>query len=547
MSTAVLLGRLGIDTRVVERRAGTSTHPKAHVVNARTMELFRQWGVADAVRAAALPLDQGISVGWTTRLAGIEIGRISAADFPDEVARTRDDSSEVLVSCPQDRIEPILLAAAREAGARVDFDTELTGLAQDPAGVDVTVRRSDGTEEHVRARYVVAADGARSPVRELLGIGNEEVAPIGHLLNAYFEADLTAYTGGRSHTVWWILNAQTQGALVALDGSRRWTYNFPLDPTRESPADYPPERCAELIRQAVGAPDLAVRVLSVLPWQLEIAIAERFRSGRVFLVGDAAHRFPPTGGFGMNTGVQDAHNLAWKLAAVLRGQAGEDLLASYEAERVPVARFNAAQSMRNAERMAEAGVLFLDPAALAAIEDTAGHELRTRVAAAIPGQREHFLFAGQTFGHVYTSAAIVPDGTLAPRSTVAEYRMSAHPGALAPHTWFRTADGARAATVDLAADGFLLLAGAEGGAWITAARTAAGQLGVPIAAFRVGVDGYPDAEQDAWRLWGVGPRGCVLVRPDGHVALRMAGDERPELTTPLRAVLARTGADFART
>ncbi|MYS82727.1 FAD-dependent monooxygenase [Embleya scabrispora] len=223
----------------------------------------------------------------------------------------------------------------------------------------------------------------RSPVRTLPGIGNDEIAPVGHLLDVYFDADLTAYTRGRPYAVWRILNPQTQGALIAPDGSTRWTYNLAFDPERESPADYPAKRCAELIRHAVGAPDLAVRVRSALPSQLGIAIAKRFRSGRVFLVGDAAHRFPPTGGFGMNTGVRDAHNPAWKPAAVLRGQAGEDLLASYEAERVPVARFNAAQSMRNAERMAGTGVLFTEPGAPAAIEDAAGHEPRTGPATAV--------------------------------------------------------------------------------------------------------------------------------------------------------------------
>ncbi|MGW9210191.1 FAD-dependent monooxygenase [Embleya sp. NPDC055664] len=544
LSTAVLLGRLGISTRVVERRAAGSAHPKAHVVNARTMELFRQWGVADEVRDAALPLDRGIGVGWVTRLTGIEIGRITAADAPDEWDRMCADSSEALVSCPQDRIEPILLAAARRLGVRVDFGVEATGLGQTPAGVDVRVRHAaDGGTETVRARYVVAADGARSPVRELLAIGNDAVAPVGHLLNAYVDADLGPYTGGRPYALWWILNARTQGAMIALDGKRRWTYNFAFDPERESIADYPPERCAELFREAVGVPDLAVTVRSVLPWKLEIAIAERFRAGRVFLVGDAAHRFPPTGGFGMNTGIQDAHNLAWKLAAVLRGWAGEELLAGYEDERMPVARVNAAQSMRNAERMAGTGALFTDPSVLASIEDAAGKDLRAALAAGIPAQRDHFLFQGQTFGHVYRSAAVVPDGTLAPRSTVAEYRMEAHPGALAPHTWFRTPEGARRATVDLSADTFVLLAGAEGRAWVEAADVASRRLGVPIAAFRVGADGDLVAEADGWRhVWGITPHGCVLVRPDGHVALRVPGagaDGVADLIPALRAVLGR--------
>ncbi|MEU7004113.1 FAD-dependent monooxygenase [Nonomuraea sp. NPDC046570] len=534
LSTALMLGRFGIKTRVVERRVSTSTHPKAHVINPRTMELFRQWGIADRIRAAALPLEHGIGVGWMTRMTGIELGSIVASDDPGELAKMLADSSEGIVSCPQDEIEPILLEAVRALGVDVSFDAELTGIAQDSAGVDVTVRRTgESAESSMRARYVVAADGARSPVRELLGIRSDEIAPVGHMINAHFQADLTHLTRDRPYVVWWIINLRTQGAFIALNGSDRWTYNFAFDPARESAGDFPPERCAEIIREAAGDPDLTIDVRSVLPWKLEIAIAERFRDGRVFLAGDAAHRFPPTGGFGMNTGVQDAHNLAWKLAAVLRGQAGERLLATYEEERVPVARFNATQSMRNAEKMAQTGALLTDPQALSAIEEPAGGELRTRLAAAIPAQKEHFFFQGQTFGHVYASAAVIDDGSQAPRSTIGEYRMSARPGALAPHAWFRTADGARVATVDLMRDGFLVLTGPHGQPWIDAARDVGREFGLAIAAYRVGPDGDLQDEDDAWQqVWGVGPRGCVVVRPDGHVALR-----HPDLDADLASVL----------
>ncbi|MEU0939673.1 FAD-dependent monooxygenase [Embleya sp. NPDC005971] len=568
LATALQLGRLGVTTRVVERRGSTSTHPKAHVVNARTMELFRDWGVSERVRAAALPVERAVGIGWMTRMAGLELGRIMADEQPGEPAGGSADSSEPALSCPQDDLEPILLAAVRELGIRVDFGVEAIGVEQDETGVDVTVRRRPGTAEPapeptlrqargeaaresvetLRARYVVAADGARSPVREHLGIRAAALAPAGHLINVYFHADLTEFARERPYLVWWILNGDTQGAFITLDGIGRWTYNFAFDPEREHRDTYTPERCAEIVRRAVGVPDLKVDVRSTLPWTLEIAIAERFRAGRVFLAGDAAHRFPPTGGFGMNTGVQDAHNLAWKLAAVLRGHAGDGLLDTYEAERMEVAEFNAAQSMRNAERMAATGAMFTDAAALSAIEEPEGQPdgdaLRARLAAGIPAQREHFFFRGQVFGYTYSSAGVVADGTLARRSTITDYVANARPGALAPHTWFRTPDGTRLASVDLVRGGFLLLAGPLGQDWLAAARQAESCLGVEIAAYRVGPGAELADEGGGWQeLYGVGPTGCVLVRPDGHVAFRSAHADpgtRADLVSVLSRVLAKS-------
>lgn len=550
LSAALLLGRAGVQTHVVARHPGTATHPKAHVVNARTMELLRQWGLNERVHEAALPPERGLGMAWMTRMTGPELGRIMVDDDPALLEAMLTHSSEILRSCPQDVLEPLLLAAARAYdGVSIAFGTEMTALSQDATGVCTRVRSvADGTETTIRSAYVIGADGAHSAVRHHAGIPLSSQHPVGHMMGAHFTADLTAYQRERPYLLWWIVNADAQGALIALDGERRWTYLFGYDPERERPEDFTPERCAGLVRHAVGAADVPVAVHSVSPWQIEISLADRFREGRVFLAGDAAHRFPPTGGFGMNTGIQDAHNLAWKLAHVLRGTAGDALLDTYEEERRPVAHANAEQSMLNAKRMSATGALLSDPAALREVEDEGspkGADLRARIAAAIPEQREQVFFLGQTFGYVYASAAVVGDGTPAPQSSVAVYRPTAHPGARAPHVWLRHgSSGEQTALLDLIADRFALLTGPEGQAWQEAVPELNRSHGLDVTALCIGPEQAWTDDTGWWQpLYGIGPSGCVLVRPDGHVALRSPAatdDPQSVLASALDRVLARS-------
>ncbi len=526
LSTALQLGAEGVDTLVVERRSTLSRHPKAAGVHARTMEIFRQMGLADRIRAAGLPPGEALGFAWMTRVDGIELGSIMLADDAERLAEYAQQSPEAPCFIPQDKLEPILAEAlAEHPSVELRFATEAVALDQDDTGVTVTLReRGDASERRVRARYVVAADGVRSRVRSLLGITETAAEPYGESVNVYFASEqLDALRRGRPYLLWWVVNADTQGAFWPVSHAHRWIYNFEGDVSLPD-EHFDEELCTGLIRKAAGVDDLAIEILSILRWQHEQAVADRWRVGRVLLVGDAAHRFPPHGGFGMNSGVQDSANLAWKLAAVLRGRAGDALLDSYELERKPVAELNARQCTLNTKKMEETGWLMPDPSELAAIEEPEGAPLRERIAAAIPKQREQFFSQGQQFGALYASPAVIDDGREPVRSTVGEYRMTSTPGARSPHRWVTDADGARRSTIDLPQGGFVLLTGADGGAWLDAAAEVAPRHGVRLAAYRVAADGDLRPEDGAAfeAAFEVAADGAVLVRPDGHVGFRSA-------------------------
>jgi hypothetical protein len=299
--------------------------------------------------------------------------------------------------------------------------------------------------------------------------------------------------------------------MAAVNLADLWLYMAPFRPDQgERLEDFTSERCIRLVRSAVGAEDLEVEVLSALPWTASATIADRFREGRVFLAGDAAHLIPPTGGQAMNVGIQDVHNLAWKLAGRVAGWAGPGLLDTYEAERRPFA--------------------------LAVMEDA------SRNAGGFGQRQEQFSNRGRVLGVSYDSPAVIPDGTDPPAATnpVIDYIPTARPGGRAPHLWLRRS-GEVISTVDLYDTSFVLLTGAAGQAWTAAAERVASQLGIPIVSYVVGQESDLVDQPNAWpSLYAVGPNGAVLVRPDGHVAWRAAtavDDARRELAAVLRRVV----------
>jgi hypothetical protein len=378
---------------------------------------------------------------------------------------------------------------------------------------------SRGVGQAVRARYVIAADGASSPVRTWLGINESGTGRFGHSVNVHFQADLSGYVQDKPFMLFWIVNGQTQGTIArASADDNRWTYNFAGEPDRE----YSSAELIEQVRLAVGDADLQVEVLDVMHWDYEQSVTDRWRAGSVLLAGDAAHRFPPHGAFGMNSGVQDAHNLAWKLAAVLRGTAAPALLDTYEVERKPVAVANGRQALANTASVSETGWHGPSEDELAVIElPVEGAVLRARIAAGVDAQRAHLHSEGQQFGVIYASSAVFADGTAPEPSTVAVYRETGHPGARAPHVWLRDRGGHRVSTVDLWRGEFTLLAGPDGVDWVSAAQSIATNLRVPLTTYRIG-SGLPLEEDDRpWKkIYGIANSGAVLVRPDGHVAAR---------------------------
>lgn len=541
LAASICLSQFGVRSLLVEQHATTTTHPKATVVNTRTFELFRQWGIEDEVRRGGLPMDKSRFILWTTSLTGYELGRLDLAAAhpsdgevdPAEALRQLGKASPTFTSiCPQDIYEPILRHAAESAPhAGVRFHSELVSFDSADDEVRAVIRsRTSGGEETVRADYLLACDGAASPVREQLGVAMLGPANIGSILNIYFHADLTRYVAGREGALYWVVNAHTPGVFIALNNRDRWLFNTPFQlRDGQTSAMFTPDACAARVRRAIGDPDVRVDIQSIDPWVMRSQVAERYAVGRVFLLGDAAHRFPPTGGFGMNTGVQDAHNLAWKVAGVLQGWAAPALLATYASERRPVGQFNADQSLKNSKQMPSLGGAGdgRDDSPLAAIEEDSpqGEGVRRLVAAGIGRTREHFSAAGQAKGFAYESAAITPDAGAVEEahSTVETYVPSARPGSLAPHAWIRH-QGRLLSLLDLYGVGFVLLIGPRGSAWREAATAVASTDPTPLQVHTVGGDVLIEdgSARDFCELYGVGEDGAVLVRPDGHVAWRMS-------------------------
>jgi hypothetical protein len=357
-------------------------------------------------------------------------------------------------------------------------------------------------------------------VRRSLGIAPVGPARLGSFVMIHFEANLRPLVGGRPAVLYWTTAPGAAGTFVAHDIDSTWVYMHAFDPGRESADDYPEEVCAQIVRRALGTREPAFAIRNIRTWHMTAQVAERYRAGRIFLIGDAAHRFPPTGGLGLNSGVQDAHNLVWKLAAVERGWAGADLLASYESERQPVARTNAEVSARNAARLLEVYQAVA----------TGGD-----VAAAIARQAEHFDMPGLQLGFSYEQGALVPDGSAPPalESPVREYVPNGRPGARLPHAWVRPG----LSTLDLVPhDRFLLIVGRAGAAWLDAAAALAR---APLATLAIGRE-LADADGRWAAQLGIEADGALLVRPDQHVAWRAprtAADPHAALEAAFAAIL----------
>jgi len=513
LTASLLLSRRGIRSLLVERHPGTAIHPKARGINARTMEIFRQQGVEAEVRAAGLPPERTGFIIWARTLAGEEIERrVPARGRPESEGITPVRAC----LCAQDYLEPVLRRfAERQAPAELRFDTEFTAFEQDATGVTATLAdRKSGAREKIRAAYMIAADGAQSPVREALGVAMLGQKDVYDSVNILFEADLRPWTAHRPAALYFIENEKLRGTFLTINAADRWGFLVNgLKSQGYKAEDFTPELSGRLVRLAVGAPDLAVKVLGIAPWIASAHVAEQYVHGRVILAGDAAHEMPPTGGFGLNTGVQDVHNLCWKLALVLQGRAEPSLLDTYHDERQPVGRAVTEQSLNNAISMGR----------LQETRQTAG------------ARPEYLNEIGMIFGATYESAAVIPDGSAPPvvSDAVTQYMPSARPGGRAPHAWLHKGDGARVSTIDLVGDDFLLMAGAAGEAWLEAAQ----RRDLPLKAIQVGRNGVADIDGRWHDGYGIEPAGAVLVRPDGYVAWRSASTTKDPSRT-LGAALA---------
>jgi putative polyketide hydroxylase len=527
LASALFLRWHGIRCMLVERHATTSVHPRARGVNTRSMELFRSIGLEPAIRASesarALVNNSGICMARS--LAGEFLGELRQA-YADEP--TVDPSPTGWCLCDQDELEPILRDAAVERGADIRFGTGLARYEQDADGVTAVLE--DGGR--VRADYLIAADGANSPIRTGLGIGMSGPGTLAHYMNIYFHADLSEALGDRRFILCYIAGTAVMGALLPVNNVDRWLLHVPFDPTGGGRELFDDDRCAELVRAAAGIPELKVNIVAALPWEAAGRTADRFADGRVFIAGDAAHLMPPTGAFGSNTGVQDAHNLAWKLAVVLRGDAGPELLDTYDAERRPVAAATVQQAvLRSKDR----------PRSVSAAP-------RKPVAGIRPDAEVMLGYRYGTDGGWDDGPLSDPDGRIknggSPQSCLVDggveggWEQSGASGSRAPHVRLGHRGG-EISTLDLFGPRFTLLCPAAVPGWAVAAWRTRRDLGV----YRIG--GSP-GEGDVWDLagtwqaaYGVGADDAVLVRPDGIVAWRsegLAGSPGTALDQALKAI-----------
>lgn len=472
-----LLSRLGVRSLTVERHPGTTIYPRALAVNTRSMEILRSLGLEHAVQRAAFHAVPVMAHSATLVDEHPDISPSFATPASDAV------SPSEWTTCPQIDLEPILLQdAASRPDAELRFNTEMISLRHTRDGVRASIKeRSSGRRTEVRCRYVVAADGARSSTRDLLGIGMEGPGELGHNINVHFTAPLAERLPHPPIFVHRVENERVQG-LFFPTGERRWVLVLGYNPARgQSADDFTEERCIELIRAGSGVADLPVEIIGMSPWTAQGDVATRWREGSVFLAGDAAHRMTPAGGLGMNTGIQDAHNLSWKLAAALHGWAGEELLDTYERERRPVACAN--------------------------VERTVALLTHNMVDTGRRTARDFDL------GFEYSAGALAPDGT-PKKQEEGDYVPSARPGGRLPHVWV-SAHGRRVSTLDLTGQRFTLLIDHADRRWRHAARTIATTMRVPVRCAAVRA-----ADTTLHEVMGISHTGAVLVRPDGHVAWR---------------------------
>jgi len=370
----------------------------------------------------------------------------------------------------------------------------------------------------------VAADGAASLIRGELGIELEGSKDLSHIVNCYFRADIEPHLGDRKGVLFFVSNEHVAGVLQPLDGAGRWLCQITVRPEEWSLDVFTHERAHAWIRAAVGIDGLEPEVLSLGLWKLNATVAERFVQGRVLLCGDAAHQFPPTGGLGVNTGLQGMHNAMWKLAWFVLGRAGWPLVKTYETERRGVAQRITSQSLQNSINVAR-----INNAA------ATGSQGALTAEQVVTESRRYGNHLGVEFGTVYQSSAVIADGTQPPSvaDSYSDYLPSATPGARAPHVWLGHPE-ARLSTLDLFGSTFTLLAGPRGDPWCTTAAEVGRELAVPIDRYRIGGPGLRDAGGFT-KAYGLGEDGAVLVRPDGHVAWRSAAG--PAIATALRDAL----------
>ncbi|HSP99711.1 MAG TPA: FAD-dependent monooxygenase [Candidatus Dormibacteraeota bacterium] len=529
LGAALELARCGVGSVLIEKHEATSWHPKTRNFNTRTMEIARGWGnaVYKRLRSIDTPPGRKSPIRFLESATGREFGKIESLGFEGPGP---DVSPALPVMSSQDLIEEILLDAVRASGVvDVRFGTEATRLlaggAPDDRQAVLEIRdRKTGAVAEIAGPALVAADGADSMIRTALGLELEGAKNLHHVVNCYFRAEIERHIGERRGVLLFVSNPRAAGVLQPLDGAGRWLCQITVAPEQWSLDVFTRDRAREWIRAAAGLDELDVQVLSLGLWKLNATVVERMVQGRIVICGDAAHQFPPTGGLGVNTGLQGMHNAMWKLGLFVKDQAGWPLVETYDTERRGVSQSIVSQSLQNSINVARTNA--------AAV---AGADSGLSAEEVVTASRRYGNHLGVEFGAHYASLAIIPDATTPPdvADSYSDYVQTATPGCRAPHVWLGHADAALS-TLDLVGAGFTLLAGSRGTAWREVVRQAERTLGVRIDCYVIGGAGLQDSGRFA-EVYGIGAEGGVLLRPDGHVAWRCVA--APSGGEPLLAVL----------
>ncbi len=497
LSTSLFLSWRGIPSLLIERHPGTAIHPRIPGVAQPTMEMFRSVGIEEAIHEVEAPLFISGNVLLVESLVGQEFDVLQQ----DVDALFIGDSSPARGSqAAQDLLEPVLRTHAERLGGDLRFGTELVAFEQNEDGITATIRERESQHTcTARAHYLVAADGTHSGIRQQLGIGRHGKGSLFQCVSIIFEAELMELFRKRNAVMCFIANDNiSNAALVPYLGSAGrpdlYRLDVPYDPEEETLADYAETRCLQLIRAAAGIPDLPVqKIRTVSTYEAAELVADRFQQGRVFLVGDAARTQPPSGGLGGATGIAEAYNLTWKLAAVLHGEAGEALLATYDVERRPQADYTAEQvALLSQQRQ---------------IEGSAGITVDTFTL---------------VMGYRYSTGAIVREAGNEQLPLVKPLdQWKGQPGTRAPHLVLKQ-EGKPISTRDLFGPHFVLLIGPDGENWKAAAPNVKEAFHLPLDSYQIGGEtgDLIDTGNKFCEVYGITSGGAVLVRPDGFIAWR---------------------------
>lgn len=544
--TALLLEKVGLDYLVVERRPALHIAPQAHVITSRSLEICRSIGLSDMpIRAAGPKALDTVNIRWVDRLAGRDLGLFSLVSDSAAVQRMMSNSPTPTTNLSQDKFEQLLFDQLTDS-AKVRFEHAWQDFVPSAEGCTSTLTGPKGETVVVKSDYLIGADGAGSRVRKAVGANMVGPDKLQTFINIHFTADLRELLSGREGILYWVMEKECEGTFIAHDIDRNWIFMKTVD-ADESIDPIDEKKYSALLHKAIGA-DVDVTINSMNAWRMTAQISDAYQSGRVFLAGDAAHRFPPTGGIGMNTGFQDAHNLVWKIAMVERGL-DPTLLDTYQVERKPVAEINTEKSLVNAVKMSEvARVLDVDGDKQVSMSDLdvviADPERCAEVQRAIDGQAAHFNMSGLDLGFCYTSSAVRTDG-VPPQSDdpVSSYLPSVTPGARLPHAWL-SAGETRKSTLDLIKYGHLAVLATAPAIDIEEAVGRIRESGYPIdlAVFGKGAD--LKLEDDSFHELFKGK--VLLVRPDGHIAARFESSSAArELVDVVSALFPRAQASLS--